>query len=82
MVALDIAAPRRDPTAAHGRPRPLPAEADETHSIESDVLDGNMTPADLAYMLENLNFRHGNRMLCTVRLDREVARYLARVLRR
>jgi hypothetical protein len=57
-------------------------ENDETHSIESDIADGDMTPADLAYMLENLNFRHGNRVLCTIRIDREVARYLARVLRR
>jgi hypothetical protein len=60
----------------------MPTEADETHSIEPDILDGDLTPADLAYMLENLNFGHGNRVLCTIRVDREVARYLARVLRR
>jgi hypothetical protein len=59
----------------------LPAESEEHHSREPDILDGDLTPSDLVYMLEHLNLRHGNRVLCTVRLDRDVAVFLARMLR-
>src|SRR4051812_32648419 len=52
---LDIAPPRRDPPrSSRGRPQPLPAETDETHSIESDILDADMTPRDLVWALQNL----------------------------
>ena len=62
------------------RLRPLPAEADETHSIEPDIFDGDLTPSDLAYMLEHLQFRNGARALSTIRIDRQVRDYLVRAI--
>jgi hypothetical protein len=44
-----------------------------------DVLDADMTPADLVFVLRYLHFdRNG---MSTLRLDREVVRYLIRRLR-
>jgi hypothetical protein len=78
-VRLDNAPPRRDSTAAHGRSQPLSTETD-SHSIEPDIFDGDLTPSDLVYMLENLNFGHANRVLCTIRIDRQVRDYLVRAI--
>jgi hypothetical protein len=58
----------------------LPTETDETHSIESDVLDGDMTPSDLAYMLQHLHFRNGQNALSTIRIDRQVRDFLVRAI--
>jgi hypothetical protein len=55
------------------------AEADETHSIESDVADQDMTARDLVWVLENLRFRHPN-ALSTLRIDRGVRDFLVRAI--
>ena len=59
------------------------AEADETHSIESDVADQDMTPRDLVWVLQNLPFSNrSNAALCTLRIDRGVRDYIVRAIAR
>jgi hypothetical protein len=57
--------------------------AETTHNfyrLQPEVLDQDMSRADLAYVLEHLQF--GRNDIATVRLDKEVARYLVDALRR
>jgi hypothetical protein len=54
----------------------LAAETDETHSIEPDIADGDLTPRDLTFVLQNLRF--GRSALATLRIDREVRDFLIR----
>jgi hypothetical protein len=56
----------------------LPTETDETHSIESDVLDQDMTASDLVWALENLRFSRDRNALSTLRIDRQVRDFLVR----
>jgi Phage terminase large subunit (GpA) len=49
---------------------PAPDDDRDGHSIEIDIADEDLTPRDLAFMLQNLHFdRHA---LATLRLDRRV----------
>ena len=59
---------------------PAPDDADH-HSIESDVLDQDMTARDLVWALENLRFSRHPDALSTLRIDRGVRDYLIDVLR-
>jgi hypothetical protein len=59
----------------------LPAESDETHSIEPDVLEQDMTARDLVWVLQNLRFRNGQNALSALRIDRGVRDYLIAALR-
>jgi hypothetical protein len=56
----------------------MPApDAHDHHSIEPDVLDQDMTPRDLVWVLQNLPFSNRpNAALCTLRIDRGVRNYL------
>jgi hypothetical protein len=59
---------------------PAPDDADH-HSIEPDVLDQDMTPRDLVWVLQNLPFSNRpNAALCTLRIDRGVRNYLIRAI--
>jgi hypothetical protein len=76
-----ITAPQRDPPPPMGGSS-LPApDAHDHHSIESDVLDQDMTPSDLVWALENLRFTRDRNALSTLRIDRQVRDYLIAALR-
>ena len=65
-----------------GRMTGQAAVPDATHDwnkSEPEVLDGALTTADLAFALEHLHFTRNG--LCTLRLYRDVARYLIHALR-
>jgi hypothetical protein len=47
---------------------------------EPEVLDGSMNRADLAFALQDLHFGRGG--LCTLKLDRDVARFLVGLIKR
>jgi hypothetical protein len=51
-----------------------------SHSIEPDILDDELTPADLAFALAHLKFNRNG--LATLRVDEGVRDYLVRALRR
>ena len=46
---------------------------------EADTLEGDMSKADLIYVLESLRFRNG---LLTIKLDRDARDFLVRALRK
>jgi len=50
-----------------------------TERPEADTLEGDMSKADLIYVLEGLRFRNG---LLTIKLDRDVRDFLVRTLRK
>ena len=58
---------------------PAPDNAD-SHSIEPDVLDQDMTPSDLVWALQNLRFGNRQDALSTLRIDRGVRNYLIRAI--
>jgi hypothetical protein len=60
----------------------LPApDAVDHHSIEPDVLDQDMTPRDLVWVLQNLPFSNRpNAALCTLRLDRGVRDFIVQAI--
>jgi hypothetical protein len=58
---------------------PAPDDAD-SHSIEPDVLDQDMTRNDLVWALENLRFSHHPDALSTLRIDRGVRDYIVRAI--
>jgi hypothetical protein len=58
---------------------PTPAHPHEGHSIESDILDQDMTADDIVFMLENLRFSQDG--LGRLRIDRGVRTYLRDALR-
>jgi len=61
----------------------MPAPDDpRDHSIESDVLDEDMTASDLVWALENLRFTRDRNALSTLRIDRGVRDFLIDALRR
>jgi hypothetical protein len=60
---------------------PTPDDPRDHHSIESDVLDQDMTASDLVWALENLRFTRDRNALSTLRIDRGVRDYLIDVLR-
>ena len=51
----------------------------EYTQLEPEILDGNCSASDLAFALEHLRFARNG--LCTLRLDRDVARFLVDALR-
>jgi hypothetical protein len=78
---LDIAPPRRDPAApTGGRPMPVPAHASGHNLLEPDILDEDLRPDDIAFVLKHLRFGRGD--LATVKIDRGTRDYLVRALRR
>ena len=60
---------------------PAPGDPREHHSIESDVLDQDMTASDLVWVLQNLHFSNRQNALSALRIDRGVRDYLIDVLR-
>jgi hypothetical protein len=46
---------------------------------EEIALDGDYTPGDIVYALENIPWNH--RPMATVRIDKDVAKFLADALR-
>jgi hypothetical protein len=83
LPRLDIAPTRCDSgDTLQGELRPLPDDQRDSHdfaTLEPDVLDADMTPADLVYTLRYLHFDRSG--MSTLRLDREVVRYLIRRLK-
>jgi len=72
-----------EPPVAHKKDRPPRAaisdDAHDYHKSEPEILDGDMKCADLTFALQHLCFGRNN--LCTVKIDRDVARYLIHALR-
>ena len=57
---------------------PKPDDLRDHHSIESDVLDQDVTASDLVWALENLRFSRDRNALSTLRIDRGVRDFLVR----
>jgi hypothetical protein len=58
---------------------PAPDNAD-SHSIEPDILDADLTVKDLVWALQNLHFSNNKNALTTVRIDREVRNFIVRAI--
>ena len=61
--------------------RAAPPAPGRDHKLEPDVMDCDMAPADLVFVLENLEFLRPN-ATAVVRIDRDVRDYLLRALHR
>jgi hypothetical protein len=55
---------------------------DYFNTLESDILNADMTPSDLVFALEHLHFGRNRNALGTLRIDRQVRDYLVAALRR
>ena len=66
-------------TPASGRGAPIDPGRD--HKLEPDVMDEEMAPADLVFVLAHLEFRRPN-ATAVVKIDKGVRDYLVRTLAR
>jgi hypothetical protein len=58
----------------------MPAPAQDFNTLESEILDEDMTPGDLVFALEHLHF--GRSAFSSLKIDRAVRDYLVAALRR